>query len=159
MTATLNPGNRAVMRTDPDRGERILAVLAERLQHESPETKAICRSGGSSLALMVEAADHIALKQAVHAVYGAAGRLKIYGALVRPLEGDAKAHRLVLAIIESGHALGMTVTAEGVETEAQARILVDLGCDLGQGFLWSAVRPEAELAEWLETRGRAGDTG
>ncbi len=84
--------------------------------------------------------------------------LKIDRAFVRPLEGDAKARRLVLAMIESGHALGMTVTAEGVETEAQARILADLGCDRGQGFLWSAARPEAELREWLETREPAGET-
>ena len=34
------------------------------------------------------------------------------------------------------HALGLNVVAEGVETAGQARILCELGCDLGQGFLW-----------------------
>jgi len=35
------------------------------------------------------------------------------------------------------HALGVLVVAEGVETEAQARCLKDLGCDLVQGYLYS----------------------
>ena len=38
-----------------------------------------------------------------------------------------------------GHALGLTVTAEGVETATQARRLAALGCDLGQG--WHFGRP------------------
>lgn len=78
-----------------------------------------------------------------------ATNLKIDRAFVRPLEGDTKARRLVLAMIESGHALGMTVTAEGVETREQARILAELDCDFGQGFLWSAALPESDLRQWL----------
>lgn len=81
-----------------------------------------------------------------------ATNLKIDREFVRPLEGDARARRLVLAMIESGQALGMTVTAEGVETEEQARILTELGCDFGQGFLWSPAKPESELRAWLEPR-------
>jgi len=80
-----------------------------------------------------------------------ATNLKIDREFVRPLEGDARARRLVMAMIESGHALGMTVTAEGVETAEQARILADLGCDLGQGFLWSPAKPEPELRDWIES--------
>ncbi|MDZ7828996.1 MAG: bifunctional diguanylate cyclase/phosphodiesterase [Halofilum sp. (in: g-proteobacteria)] len=80
-----------------------------------------------------------------------ATNLKIDREFVRPLEGDARARRLVMAMIESGHALGMTVTAEGVETAEQARIVADLGCDLGQGFLWSPGKPEPDLREWVES--------
>ena len=43
--------------------------------------------------------------------------------------GDVLRH-----IIDACHALGMTVTAEGIETAAQERLLRDLGCDHGQGF-------------------------
>jgi len=75
--------------------------------------------------------------------------LKIDRAFVRPLEGEPRTARLVLAMIEAGHALDLTVTAEGVETAEQARILTDLGCDSGQGFLWSPARPQAELRQWL----------
>ena len=45
------------------------------------------------------------------------------------------------AIIDLGHGLGMSVTAEGVETEAQFHELRRLGCDSLQGFLFA--RPES----------------
>ncbi|MEX2576178.1 MAG: bifunctional diguanylate cyclase/phosphodiesterase [Halofilum sp. (in: g-proteobacteria)] len=78
-----------------------------------------------------------------------ATELKIDRAFVHPLEGDAKTRRLVLAMIEVGHALDLSVTAEGVETEEQARILTELGCDLGQGFLWSPAVETSALHKWL----------
>lgn len=81
-----------------------------------------------------------------------ATNLKIDRAFIRPLEGDAKTRRLVLAMIEAAHSLDMSVTAEGVETEAQADILTDLGCQFGQGFLWSPALPEDELRDWLKRR-------
>ncbi len=81
--------------------------------------------------------------------------VKIDREFIFPLEGDAKARRLLQSIVEVGHALGLTVTAEGVETEAQARILTDLGCDYGQGFLWSAALPADDLQAWLDANGFA----
>lgn len=87
-----------------------------------------------------------------------ATNLKIDRAFIRLLEGDAKSRRLVLAMIEAAHSLGMSVTGEGVETEAQADILAQLGCELGQGFLWSPALPAEELRAWLNRRSRiAGD--
>lgn len=82
-----------------------------------------------------------------------ATNLKIDRAFIRPLEGDGKSRRLVLAMIEAAHSLDMSVTAEGVETEAQAAILAELGCELGQGFLWSPALPGEELRAWLSRRG------
>lgn len=79
--------------------------------------------------------------------------LKIDRAFVQPLENDARTRHLVLAMIEAGHALDLTVTAEGIETEEQARILSELGCDLGQGFLWSPALEESALHEWLAATG------
>lgn len=43
---------------------------------------------------------------------------------------------IVSAIIDLGHALGLTVVAEGVETEAQRAMLGELGCPVGQGYLF-----------------------
>jgi diguanylate cyclase len=37
------------------------------------------------------------------------------------------------------------VTGEGIETEAQRRLLRDLGCERGQGFLFARPRPAAEI--------------
>lgn len=81
-----------------------------------------------------------------------ATNLKIDRAFIRTLEGDGKSRRLVLAMIEAAHSLDMSVTAEGVETEAQAAILTELGCELGQGFLWSPALPVEELRAWLSRR-------
>ena len=58
---------------------------------------------------------------------------------------DHPGSSLVRAIVQLAHTLGMTPVAEGVETEAQRAALVELGCDLAQGYLFA--RPmEAELA-------------
>jgi EAL domain-containing protein (putative c-di-GMP-specific phosphodiesterase class I) len=50
------------------------------------------------------------------------------------------------------HALGLQVIAEGVETEQQREALHHLGCDLGQGYLWSRALPLDELVPWLAQR-------
>ena len=47
------------------------------------------------------------------------------------------------------HALDVTSTAEGIETFADLRLLQDLGCHAGQGFLWSPALPVPELAALL----------
>jgi EAL domain-containing protein (putative c-di-GMP-specific phosphodiesterase class I) len=52
-------------------------------------------------------------------------------------------------MLEMGKACGLQVTAEGVETEEQRRILTELGYFRGQGYLFSRPRPEAELPDLL----------
>jgi EAL domain-containing protein (putative c-di-GMP-specific phosphodiesterase class I) len=52
---------------------------------------------------------------------------------------------LVRSTIELAHALGLRVVAEGVEDEASLRLLVDLGCDLAQGYLISRPKPPDEV--------------
>ncbi|SES17248.1 diguanylate cyclase (GGDEF) domain-containing protein [Vreelandella subterranea] len=73
--------------------------------------------------------------------------LKIDREFIRLLEDDAKTRRLVLTMIEAGHALDLSVTAEGIETEEQAKLLTEFGCDLGQGFLWSPALEASVLRE------------
>jgi EAL domain-containing protein (putative c-di-GMP-specific phosphodiesterase class I) len=48
---------------------------------------------------------------------------------------------IVGATIAFARALGMSVVAEGVETDEQAAVLRELGCDLGQGYLWGKPAP------------------
>ncbi|WP_149830363.1 putative bifunctional diguanylate cyclase/phosphodiesterase [Streptomyces tailanensis] len=91
--------------------------------------------------------------------------LKLDGAFVRgfqygtPQEDEAEddgqpnpADEIIVeALVQLAHRLGLTVTAEGVETDAQASRLRRLGCDTGQGWLYSrAVSPE-RIAEILGT--------
>jgi EAL domain-containing protein (putative c-di-GMP-specific phosphodiesterase class I) len=57
--------------------------------------------------------------------------------------------RIVGTLVELGHALGMTVCAEGVETPAQAARLRRLGCDEGQGWHFAAALPREDVLEVL----------
>jgi diguanylate cyclase (GGDEF)-like protein/PAS domain S-box-containing protein len=56
---------------------------------------------------------------------------------------------IVQAVITMGHALGMKVTAEGVERAEQASRLAELGCDTAMGWYWSPSLPPEVLSEVL----------
>ena len=60
--------------------------------------------------------------------------LKIDRSFVTPVADDASAAAIVESVVRLGHALGLLVVAEGVETADQLSTLRDLGCDLAQGF-------------------------
>ncbi|MDO6561774.1 EAL domain-containing protein [Amphritea sp. 1_MG-2023] len=63
--------------------------------------------------------------------------LKIDRYFVKNLSLSSDAYTLCKAIIVMAHNLGIKVIAEGIETEQQHRLLLELGCDLGQGYLYS----------------------
>ena len=71
--------------------------------------------------------------------------LKIDGSFVRDLDVSQTARAITASIIDIGHHLGMTVIAEGVETEQQLETLDAMGCDQAQGFLFSRGIPGAEF--------------
>jgi EAL domain-containing protein (putative c-di-GMP-specific phosphodiesterase class I) len=69
--------------------------------------------------------------------------LKIDGSFIESLGGDPEGGAIVSAVVQLGHALGLSVTAEGVETPDQLSWLRALGCDLGQGFYFAHPQPGA----------------
>ena len=76
--------------------------------------------------------------------------LKIDRSFVQRLDSDPESRAIVETILNLARSLHMTVVAEGVENEDQRRTLLDLGCNAGQGFLFS--KPvAAEVAEQLLT--------
>ncbi|MFJ8753217.1 putative bifunctional diguanylate cyclase/phosphodiesterase [Streptomyces sp. NPDC102441] len=84
--------------------------------------------------------------------------LKLDGSFVRGFRYEGGAHpspadeTIVEAMVQLAHRLGLTVTAECVETSGQAERLRRIGCDTGQGWLYSrAVAPE-RIAELIGTR-------
>jgi EAL domain-containing protein (putative c-di-GMP-specific phosphodiesterase class I) len=64
-------------------------------------------------------------------------KIKIDGSFVRALDNASAAHAIVRAVAEIGDRLGMTVTAEGIETAEQLRNVHALGYTEAQGFLIS----------------------
>ncbi len=71
-------------------------------------------------------------------------KLKIDAGFVRAMGGDIESRKIVAAVIGLSHSLGLVTVAEGVEDEATAALLRDLGCDIGQGWLYG--RPASEEA-------------
>ncbi|MDB5563373.1 MAG: hypothetical protein JWN11_2791, partial [Hyphomicrobiales bacterium] len=75
--------------------------------------------------------------------------LKIDRSFMAELEADANSQAVARAVIRIGQSLGLTVVAEGVETEAQRRFLTALQCDVLQGYLVSRPLPPREFERWL----------
>jgi EAL domain-containing protein (putative c-di-GMP-specific phosphodiesterase class I) len=84
--------------------------------------------------------------------------LKLDRSLVDDLGATARAAdaALVDAVISFGHALGMEVTAEGVERPDQAEHLRELSCDTLQGYWIARPLPEPQVFDWLSERAAAG---
>ena len=71
--------------------------------------------------------------------------MKLDRSLVRELPGDREDAAICRAVVQTGHALGLTIVAEGIETDAQRSFLAGIGCDEGQGWLFCAAVPVEEL--------------
>lgn len=77
-----------------------------------------------------------------------AQELKIDASFVRDLEHSADARAVVDAVVGLAHALSLKVVAEGVETPRQYEILVELGCDELQGYLFAKPMTARALLLW-----------
>jgi diguanylate cyclase (GGDEF)-like protein/PAS domain S-box-containing protein len=79
----------------------------------------------------------------------AVDKLKIDQSFVRDVPEAAEGAAIIKAIIQLGHALQLTVIAEGVETRHQLDFLQAHGCDLAQGYLASRPVPAEEFASFV----------
>ncbi|MFL6144682.1 MAG: putative bifunctional diguanylate cyclase/phosphodiesterase [Labedaea sp.] len=78
--------------------------------------------------------------------------LKIAGSFVEGLRDGAAASvdtRIVTALVQLAHTLGLEVVAEGVETQAQVDLLRQIGCDSAQGWLFAKPGRPEEIERWL----------
>jgi len=78
-------------------------------------------------------------------------RLKIDRSFIRQLTNSEQDDTIVRTVIELAHTLGLSVTAEGVETLEQETVLQGWGCDVIQGFLRFRPAPAATATGQLET--------
>jgi EAL domain-containing protein (putative c-di-GMP-specific phosphodiesterase class I) len=69
-------------------------------------------------------------------------------------DGDSDVE-LVRSILHIGQSLHMVTIAEGIETDEQSALVTDMGCELGQGYLFARPLPVADVDAWLSKSSRA----
>lgn len=77
-------------------------------------------------------------------------KLKIDRSFIFDVLTDANSETIVRTVIALGQSMGMTVIAEGVETEAQRRFLADNGCSQFQGYLLGRPMPLADFCVFVQ---------
>ena len=87
-----------------------------------------------------------------------AEELKIDMSFVKDVDRSPDARAVVDAVVRLAHALGLKVVAEGVETPRQQQVLVELGCDELQGYLFAKPMTARALLLWaLADRSKLSD--
>lgn len=81
--------------------------------------------------------------------------LKVDCSFVNGIENDPSQAAVTAAIIAMSRRLGIKTIAEGIETDRQRKALLDLGCELGQGYLFSKAVPTAQLLGAITRRYQA----
>jgi len=79
-------------------------------------------------------------------------KIKIDRSFVQEVDANRGAQAIIRSIVSLGKGLGVTITAEGVENEAELSCLRAEGCQEGQGFLFSRARPHAEIVALLQAQ-------
>jgi EAL domain-containing protein (putative c-di-GMP-specific phosphodiesterase class I) len=88
-----------------------------------------------------------------------ARELKIDRSFISDVATSPDARAIVDAVVRLAHALGLRVVAEGVETAAQRDMLLELGCDELQGYLFARPMKSDALKEWTRTWSIAAVSG
>jgi PAS domain S-box-containing protein len=84
-------------------------------------------------------------------------KIKIEASFVQSMASSRDSRKIVSAVIGLGQSLGLPVIAEGIETPAQLRMLMQLGCDYGQGYLFSRPTSAESIPTLIGLRGEHAD--
>ncbi len=83
-------------------------------------------------------------------------KLKIDQSFVRDILQDEEDRAIVQAVVQMARSLNVRTIAEGVEDEDRARMLEELGCEDGQGYLFTRPLPAQAFEDWLRAHGAFG---
>jgi len=86
-------------------------------------------------------------------------KLKVDRSFVQSMIFQRGSRKIVAAVVGLGHSLDMVTVAEGVESEEQADILLQLGCELAQGWLYGPPLPAERMTDMIATPPRTLSTG
>ena len=81
--------------------------------------------------------------------------LKIDRSYISNCDTDRMNKGLCETIVEFAHKFGLTAVAEGVETAGELNVLREMGCDIGQGYLFARPQPKEELIATVRQRSKA----
>jgi diguanylate cyclase (GGDEF)-like protein len=71
-------------------------------------------------------------------------KIKVDASFVFSMSSSPESRKIVAAVVALGHSLGLLTVAEGIEDASTAAVLRDMGCHIGQGWLFGQPVPEAE---------------
>jgi EAL domain-containing protein (putative c-di-GMP-specific phosphodiesterase class I) len=83
--------------------------------------------------------------------------IKLDAGFVRGVMHEPRCRAVISSTLALGDALGMAVVAEGIETEEQRQLLLELGCTHGQGYWCARPMPGADLLHWLNLQQTASN--
>ena len=76
--------------------------------------------------------------------------IKLDQFFIRQLSLMKGTYYIVESAINLAHNLGLKIIAEGIEDEATEKMLIEMGCDMGQGFLYSKPLNDQDINSWIE---------
>jgi EAL domain-containing protein (putative c-di-GMP-specific phosphodiesterase class I)/FixJ family two-component response regulator len=127
----------------------ITESAAARNQGAALENLARLRMRGFELSIDDFGTGHSSLAKLVRTPFS---ELKIDREFVTRLPTDPSARTLVESIVSIARRLGLRTVAEGIETEAQREMLIDLNCDMGQGYLFARPMAAADWLQWIRDK-------
>ena len=129
--------------------------ITERLLMGQPDnakdTLLMCRKAGIGISIDDFGTGYSSLSY-LH--YFPIDTLKIDQSFIRDMQKNESSMELVKSIIALGKNMKMHVIAEGVETEDEAKVLRDLGCDFAQGYYFAKPMSETDITKFVNEQGR-----
>lgn len=144
----------AILRELGASSDRIVLELVENglidASAEDIEMFARLRLGGFRLSIDDFGSGFSSLSRLVRIPFS---ELKIDRSFVKDVRNSHEARKVIQSVVAIGHALEMSVNAEGVEDAETLEIVKSLGCDTVQGFVYSRPVPVAQVMPWIEAGG------